>query len=345
MKNTIDYTAAPLTHIFNQSFSEGIIPPQLKIAKIVPIYKKGPKEAINNYRPISLLPAYSKLLEKIVCKQLTTFLTNENILYKHQYGFRQKHSTVHPLIHLLHDISKADDLNETMTAVFLDLSKAFDTINHEILINKLAHYGIRGIANNWFRSYLSSRFQYTEHDKHKSSKAKIEYGVPQGSILGPILFLIYINDIKNSTCLNLLSYADDTSIYASDKDLPRLFTHINTELDKLNHWFRANKLSLNTNKSNYIIFSPSNKPKFDQYTIKIDNHEIDRIGNNQAVDSFKFLGIYLDENITWKQHISAISSKISMSIYAMNRAKNILPYTALKMLYTTLAQSHLQYGI
>ena len=188
--------------------------------------------------------------------RLVIYLEKYNILYKHQYGFHSKHSTVHPILHLLKDIA---DVNNKITkditlAVFLDLSKVFDTINHDILLYKLNHYGIRGISNRWFASYLLNRKQYNEIDKCKSSLKNITNGEPQGSILGPELCLIYINDTVNSSSLNLLSFADDTTVYQSGSDINNRTKNVNRELKQIYNWLCANKLYLNVKKKIFVCF-------------------------------------------------------------------------------------------
>ena len=341
LKETIDLILIPLTHIINQSFISGIVPENMKIAKIIPIFKSGNQEIMNNYRPISLLPAFSKLLEKLVCKRLTSFLETNHILYKHQYGFRKKHSTIHPILHLLKYISENNDkpTKDITLAVFIDLSKAFDTICHTTLLNKLNFYGIRGITNEWFKSYLTKRKQYTVINSSKSALEDITCGVPQGSILGPILFLLYINDINHCTSLNLLSYADDTTIYTSNSNADTLYAEVNKELIKLDDWFRANKLSLNAKKTNYSIFSPTKCPHDVNRTLILNNTSINR------EHSVRFLGLNIDQQLTWNTHINKLKSKIASSMFILNRVKKQLPHDALKSIYLTLVHSHLMYGI
>ena len=225
-------------------------------------------------------------MEKIVCNRLVNYLEKYNILYKHQYGFRSKH----PILHLLKDIADANDnISKDITmAVFLDLSKAFDTINHDVLLYKLFHYGIRGISNKWFSSYLSNHKQYIEMNECKSPL------IPQGSILGPVLFLIYINDISNSTSLNLLSFADDTTIYHSDCDIDNLTLTLNHELKNIYNWLCGNKLCLNVKKTQYCIFSPKNSNYEVKGSVKINNEVINQIGKYNKDEFVKFLGIYID---------------------------------------------------
>ena len=349
IRKTINEISTPLAHIINQSFITGTVPDKLKIAKIVPIFKSGSTTSFNNYRPISILPTISKVLEKIVCNRLVDFLEKNNILYKHQYGFRSKHSTTHPILQLIKDIADANDkaTKDATLAVFIDLSKAFDTINHNILLHKLQFYGIRGICNSWFANYLADRTQFTEICNSKSSQKKLMTGVPQGSILGHILFLIYINDIQNCTNkLTILSFADDTTVYISNPSVDEMVDIVNTELKKLYGWLCANRLSLNKKKTNFCIFSPtSNKHNISNKTITLNDQIINQIGDKDKNDAIKFLGINLDKHLTWKTHINVTCSKISSALFIINRVKNLLPHTALKSLYYTLIHSHMTYGI
>ena len=348
MKNSIDHIILPLTHIINQSLATGIVPHDMKIAKVIPIFKSGNKNIFNNYRPISILPAFSKILEKVMANKLMNYMESNNLFYQHQYGFRPKHSTIHPIIHLLNQIAEENDnsTKDLTLSVFIDLSKAFDTISHDILLSKLDNLGVRGIAKSWFESYLTDRKQYMELYDNKSPLVNITCGVPQGSILGPILFLIYVNDISNSTKINILSFADDTTVTLSSPDIPKLYSTMNQELEKLNDWFRANRLCLNVKKTKYILFRPTiTFPRNVDECIYMNGQEVIRIGNDQNEKSFKFLGLYLDETLSWKFHIQNVCSKISRSNYIINKVKNILPKSSLRTLYSSLIQSYINYGI
>ena len=203
----------------------GTVPGDLKLAKIIPIYKKKEISNPENYRPISLLSIFNKLMEKLMFTRLYSFLSKYQILYQYQFGFREKHSTVQAIIEITDDIKEQLDKGNIVLGTYLDLSKAFDTVNHKILLKKLNYYGIRGIVNNWFESYLTGRQQTTYVNGQYSSKSYISTGVPQGSVLGPLLFLIYINDIVSCAGSNSLRlYADDTNLFVFDKSLENIFS-------------------------------------------------------------------------------------------------------------------------
>lgn len=250
IKENIDLLSAPLAHLLNTSISSGIVPNDNKIGRIIPVYKNDNASLFNNYRPISILPALSKFFEKAIAVRITNFIEKHDIIYKHQYGFRPKHSTSLALLHLVNQISSSIDNKETCAGVFLDLSKAFDTVNHNILLNKLNHYGIRGLALDWIKNYLNDRKQYVDYKDISSEYQTVKCGVPQGSILGPLLFLLYINDITySSDLLKFILFADDTSVFYSSKSISDVFGTLNYELAKVSKWLIANKLSINVKKN------------------------------------------------------------------------------------------------
>ena len=206
--------AIPLSVIVNESFAKGVFPDKLKVAKVIALHKEESTDNPSNYRPISLLSIFSKVIETLMHRRLYNFLDLCNILYPNQFGFREKHSTNHALISMTETIKSTIDNGRYGCGVFIDLQKAFDIVNHSILLKKLEHYWIRGTASKWFTSYLIDRQQYVSVNGHYSNYLNITCGVPQGSVLGPLLFLIYINDLPNSTkVLTFYLFADDTNIY------------------------------------------------------------------------------------------------------------------------------------
>jgi len=349
----------PIAHIFNLSLQQGYFPSKLKKSRTVPIFKAGNPDLCDNYRPIALLSSLSKILEKMVSVKLVNHLDLNKILYKHQYGFQRGKSTEHNLIHAVNYIGQAFNENKYCLGVFFDLKKAFDVCSHSILLMKLERMGVRGAALDWFRSYLDNRTQFVDIQGAHSSERKIKISILQGSILGPILFLCYINDLHLVTELFTLMFADDTFSAKSDNDLNQLIASVNIEINKMAIWFRANKLAVNKNKTKYIIFRTRGKKLHDNLPeVVYDENEIgcpfnpdlvttlERYHNNhQKPDcrSYKLLGIYLDEHLTFDLHVNNLCKKLSRSMYCIKTAKNNLNPPGLRSLYFALIHSHLSY--
>jgi hypothetical protein len=339
LSQLMDILAIPLADIINCSLSNGGVPSEIKMAKVLPIQKVGNNNEISNFRPISILPYFSKLFEKIMYDRLLSHINHINLLYPLQHGFQTGHSTSMSLLDMQDKISKAIDNNEFSIGIFLDLAKAFDTVNHTILLEKLQHYGIRGIALKWFKSYLTDRSQQVLCNGSLSSLKLILHGVPQGSILGPLLFLIYINDLPNSSSLlRYILFADDTNAFLSNSSYDQLINLANKELALASDWFKANKLSLNISKTNYIIFRSNKK------TIPTTAHglSIDGVSIPQ-VESSKFLGVYVDQHLKWNVHTYEISKKIMKNLGILRRISYLLPTFILKNLYHALIQPYLSY--
>ena len=228
--------------VFNLSITTAVVPEKLKLAKVIPIYKKDDAEKLLNYRPVSLLPCFSKILERLAFNRCVKYIDAHEILYDKQFGFRPKHSTYMAIMQLVDEITNAVERNETSLGIFLDLSKALDTIDHKILLHKLEYNGFRGIVLEWFKNYLSNRKQYVSNNSCESEQKDIVCGVPQGSILDPLLFILYVNDITNtSNVLEFILFADDTTILYSHPKIENQINCINEELKEVSNWFKANK--------------------------------------------------------------------------------------------------------
>ena len=336
LKNDI---SSQLSEIFNISFSSGVFPSILKTAKVIPVHKKDSKLDFSNYRPISLLSNIEKFLERLMYNRICKFFSDNNLIYSLQFGFRQKYSTVHALISLTENIRKNLDEGNIGRGIFVDLQKAFDTVEHDIPLSKLEHYGIRGLANEFFKSYLSNRNLYVSINGYDSNLADVKFGVPQGSVPGPLLFLIYINDLNQALKFcKVHHFADDTNLLHFSNSIYRLNKYVNLDLKNLTYSLNANRISLNVKKTELVIFKNQRKKLDSSIKIKLNRKRL------HPSKSVKYLGIKIDENLNWKQHIHDIAIKLNRANSLLYTIRNYVNKHILRTIYFSIFNSHINYA-
>lgn len=341
LKQISDLIAAPLTKIFNKCFEEGCFPSSLKRGLIKPIYKGGNKYDTGNYRPISLISTLSKILEKLVKVRIVDFLDKFNIISERQYGFREGKSAEDAIYFLTSKIYNSIDNKQPSVGIFLDLSKAFDTVCHKTLLRKLQSYGLRGRVYDLLKSYLTDRQQWVSIGDSISGARTVNYGVPQGTVLGPLLFIIYVNSVMNLELeATVLSFADDTVIYCESDDWNNLKIKAEGCLKVIKKWFEYNKLTLNLLKTRFLCFTSyaNNLPL-------IENLKIDEDLVIPVAKSVKYLGIAIDEHLRWDLQANNVANKIRNLIGRFKYLKEFLNVTYLRTLYFSLIQSQMSYGI
>lgn len=344
-----------ITHICNISMAEGIFPKSFKKAVVHPIFKNGNRDSVNNYRPISVLPALSKILEKVLNTRLRLFLKKNSILAPNQFGFREGISTEDAVASLVNDIVNSLDNGQKCLSIFLDLTKAFDTVSVPHLLLKMESMGIRGYALRIFKDYLSDRAQCVKIDDIVSSSAPLLFGVPQGSILGPTLFLLYINSLCTLSLpySSIITYADDTAILVRGKSWPEVFARAECALSHVMQWLSNNLLTLNLSKTTYITFSKTaiSQPSIATFNIRAHTCSTYTSTNNCDCTTIlrsahtRYLGVYIDNLVSWKYHLTNITSRVRKMIFIFKKLRYSADFDTRKLVYYALCQSILTYCI
>ena len=325
-----------LSNIFNLCVTQGYFPEELKLGRITPIFKKGSKSLFDNYRPVCNLSPFSKIFEKIVHNRMLEFIDKNNIFSNTQFGFRKEMGTETALVDFTDFIHQRLLKRHNVGSIFMDLSKAFDVMDHNILEKKLEHYGFRGKFLEFLMSFTRNRKYFVHVNGFNSVTKNVNIGVPQGSTLGPLFFLLFINDMKNcSELLKFIQFADDTTLLFSSSDIEQLNSILETEGNKVVMWLNANKLIINLSKTNCMLFS--NKRGEPQIRVKLNNTEL------EAPKQSTFLGVIIDNKLSWKSHITHISNKISKSIAILRILRYSFPKQIMRMIYMSLIFSHINY--
>ena len=340
IKMSAEFLSSVLAKIFNTCMQIGIFPSLLKIAKITPIHKSGCTHTASNYRPISILSPFSKIFENIIYNRLNDYFMHNNFIAKEQFGFRIRHSTNQVIADVVNKLQISSDDRLYTYLILLDLSKAFDTVDHQILLIKLEKYGIRGNTLKLIHNYLINRKQTVNINNTFSDLKTIKCGVPQGSILGPLLFSIYVNDLPKASNFDTRLFADDTALLLTDSNLTTLNKKVNSEFSKIENWLNANKLSLNYSKTKYLLYTPKSKDsQLYDFTVKTKGIKLERC------KTAKYLGVILDEKLNWEPQIKHLKQKLSQSLGIIAKMRHYLNQKNMISLYYAFFYSHILYGI
>ena len=331
--------AKPLTKIINYSLRHGEVPREWKSARVIPLFKKGKADDMDNYRPISILPAISKVLERVVHHQLLTHLQRHNILSPYQSGFRKRHSTEWAAMCFADSICRNIDMGMMAGAVFIDLRKAFDTVHHDVLLRKLSGLGVTEDELKWFTNYLSDRSQVVDFLGVSSSSEPVFSGVPQGSILGPLLFIIHLNDLPGAVAsCSVLMYADDTVLFCTGRQASTIEATLNRELNQIESWLRENNLFINVTKTESMIFGTSQRlANIDSFSININGSPIKR------VSEFKYLGVVFDDRLSWNEHVKSVLSKAGKRVGMLGRVRRHVTTYSANTIYITMIRPIIEY--